>query len=340
MNQRNWHTIFATSPDSVLLTELFGDFIEKKYNDFTVVWQSTKKSDINILDNSGLKFNSNLFENPFTVSITGYNLYILRSISPQIIFAIILLLITALSFRMAFTNLNNQRKLMIIKNDFISNITHELKTPVSTVKVALEALLEYNLREDPKRTKEYLEMAHIEMDRLDQLVNQVLNNSSLENGNDFIFINKIDLVSLVNGVLISMQSNLNKQEAIINLVTKEDEIFVDADKLHLHGVIVNLLDNSLKYNDRKPEITVELGQNKRETQITVSDNGIGIPNEYVDKVFDKFFRVPKGDEHNIKGYGLGLNYAALVMEHHKGKISVSRNELGGCVFTVRLPNIQ
>jgi len=114
----------------------------------------------------------------------------------------------------------------------------------------------------------------------------------------------------------------------------DDTFFVDADKLHVHGVLVNLIDNSLKYTCKKPKISIDLTQNEKETILTISDNGIGIPDEYLNKVFDKFFRVPTGDKHNVKGYGLGLNYAALVMKHHGGKISVENLDEGGCRFTL------
>ena len=153
------------------------------------------------------------------------------------------MLITGLAFRMAFINLKDQRKLLTIKNDFISNITHELKTPVSTVRVALEALLDFNLRNDPELTKGYLEMASSEIDRLDLLVNQVLNNAALEDSRHFITTEEIDLVLLVNEVMTSMQSRFDMEEATVDIHSSEEAVMIEADKLHLHGVIVNLLDN-------------------------------------------------------------------------------------------------
>ncbi len=336
MNHNSICTFFASNPDTTILTNIFDKFIEQHYNAFSVTWQSIDEPQNDDVF-STIIFSSGLFENPYGVSITGFHPYLLKSISPQIIFALILLFITGLAFRMAFINLKNQRKLLTIKNDFISNITHELKTPVSTVKVALEALLDFNLRNDPQRTKEYLEMAHSEIDRLDLLVNQVLDNSALEDSTSFISTENVDLVSLVKEVTKSMQSRFDKTKTIVHFNSSEEEIIVKADKLHLHGVIVNLLDNSLKYTEHNPEITIEIGQDHKETILTVSDNGIGIPDEYIKRVFDKFFRVPKGDSHNVKGYGLGLNYAALVMEHHQGKISVESNESGGCNFMLTFP---
>ena len=114
---------------------------------------------------------------------------------------------------------------------------------------------------------------------------------------------------------------------------------MNVDKLHIHGVLVNLIDNSLKYNQMKPKISIGIYQNEKETKLTIDDNGIGIPDEYHNKVFDKFFRVPTGDKHNVKGYGLGLNYAALVMQHHGGSISVDNLDGGGCRFTLIFPKL-
>ncbi len=330
---------YCSNIDTSLLKKVFNDFLEYNYNGFSVDWISANDSVAVKNELSGIFLNSYLFENSFGPIINSYQIYLLKSISTQIVFAILLLFITAIAFRMAYISLKSQRKLIVIKNDFISNISHELKTPVSTVKVALEALLDFDMKKDPKMTKEYLEMAHSEMNRLDLLVNQVLNNSALEDGNKFIFPQKINLKTLVDEVLHSMKSRFDQQEAEINFQLNEEIIEVYADKLHVHGVIVNLIDNSLKYTRLKPKISIDLSQNEKETKLTVSDNGIGIPDEYLNKVFEKFFRVPTGDKHNVKGYGLGLNYATLVMKHHGGKISVENLDEGGCKFSLSFPNL-
>jgi len=328
----SFSTVFCSNIDTLLLKKLFNDFLENNYRGFSVDWIPANDSVADKIKPNGIFLDSHLFENSFGADINSYQVYLLKSISPQLVFAILLLLITAIAFRMAYINMKNQRKLIIIKNDFISNISHELKTPVSTVKVALEALLDFDMKKDSKLTKEYLEMAYSEMNRLDLLVNQVLNNSTMEDGNKFIFPENINLTTLVNEVLHSMQPHFDRQEAEINFQTNDKDIFVEADKLHIHGVLVNLIDNSLKYTRKKPKISIDLTQNEKETRLTISDNGLGIPDEYIHKVFDKFFRVPTGDKHNVKGYGLGLNYAALVMQHHGGKISVENLDEGGCRF--------
>ena len=169
-------SVFCSNIDILLLKKLFNDFLENNYWGFSFDWLSINDSKADKKTPSGIYIESHLLENSFGADINSYQIYLFKSISPQMVFAILLLVITAIAFRMAYISLKNQRKLLTIKNDFISNISHELKTPVSTVKVALEALLDFDMKKDPKLTKEYLEMAHSEMNRLDLLINQVLNN--------------------------------------------------------------------------------------------------------------------------------------------------------------------
>lgn len=331
-------TFFISTIDTALLKSLFYQFLLEKYPGFSVYWVSGDQIDFDQSVFSEILLQSALFEKEYNAVIQQYSTYLLKSISPQIIFALILLLITTLAFRTAYMSLKSQHKLLHLKNDFISNITHELKTPVSTVKVALEALLDFDMKTDPNRTKEYLEMAHSEMNRLDLLVNQVLNNSALEDGRPFVNLESVDLIKLMEKVLFSMQSRFEQVDAIIHFKPTEESLIITADKFHIHGVLVNLLDNSLKYCQKKPEIKLNIKQNADETILVLEDNGIGIPEEYLDKIFEKFFRVPNENRHNVKGYGLGLNYASLVMKQHHGFIKVKNLEEGGCQFALVFPS--
>ncbi|OFY47836.1 MAG: hypothetical protein A2W85_13635 [Bacteroidetes bacterium GWF2_41_31] len=338
--EQSLSTYFIAKVDTTLLTSLFNQFLIKEYSGFTVLWHANDSISVNNHQFPGMVVKSELFENKYLATIRHYHVYLLKAIIPQLTFAIILLLITTLAFRMAYINLKNQRKLIALKNDFISNITHELKTPVSTVKVALEALLDFDMKKDPTRTKEYLEMAHSEINRLDLLVNQVLNNSALEEGRPFITIERVNLTNLIKEVLFSMQTRFDQANAEVRLEANEEEILINADKFHVHGVLVNLIDNSLKYCTKKPEISIQIQHENRETLVVLEDNGMGIPDEYLDKVFEKFFRVPTANLHNAKGYGLGLNYAALVMQQHQGRIGVKNLDRGGCQFTLIFPAIK
>lgn len=335
-----WSRFIYSNPDTLMLKKLFGNILAKDYDGFSVEWLSLDAEKAGEKGPSGIYLPSLMFKDPYGIMINRYQVYLLKSISPQVIFAFLLLLITAMAFRMAYISLKNQQKLITIKNDFISNISHELKTPVSTVKVALEALLDFDMKKDPGLSREYLEMAFSEMNRLDLLVNQVLNTSVLENGSTFVFPEKTNLTDLVNEVLHSMQSRFDSLGAEIEFQQEKGNVMVNVDKLHIHGVLVNLIDNSLKYCQSVPKILIHLAQDNESVKLSITDNGTGIPEEYLDKVFDKFFRVPTGGRHNVKGYGLGLNYAALIMRHHGGTIAVKNIKEGGCRFTLSFPNIE
>jgi len=224
-----------------------------------------------------------------------------------------------------------------LKNEFISNITHELKTPIATVGVAIEALKNFNAIHDPERTREYLDISQNELQRLGLLVDKVLKLSMFEKKEMELKKEHFDCKQLTEEVMNSMRLQFEKYHAKVNLRTTGDNFIVEADKLHITSVIYNLLDNALKYSRENPVIDVLLKSNPDNIEFSVSDNGIGIPPAYKEKVFDKFFRVPTGDKHNIKGYGLGLSYVAEVIKRHQGNVQVE-SELGkGSTFTAKFP---
>ena len=177
-------------------------------------------------------------------------------------------------------------------------------------------------------------MAAAEMDRLELLATRVLNTSLLESGRIYLQQETYDLKMLIEEVLQSMQPRFQKNEAKISLHVTGDNFLIPVDKLHMQGVLVNLLDNSLKYGDKPIHIDIQLTENNGAIRMALTDNGPGIPEEFREKVFEKFFRVPTGNRHNIKGHGLGLSYAAQVMRQHNGSIRVNNVAAGGCMFTL------
>lgn len=323
-------------PDSALLKEVFENKLKKDIDGIQVRWISDSERKT---AKSGAKIflGSNFFEIPFNAEISHYHSILLQRISAQIIFGLVLLLLTGAAFFFTFRSLKKMELLNTLRNDFISNISHELKTPVSTVTIALEALKTYDRMKDPAKSDEYLSIAFNEMKRLDQLISQVLNTSILENQSQYLKPEKSDLIRLIREVLSSMQVRFIQNKASIEFNPGVETFFLNIDKLHIQGVIINLLDNSLKYNDSPSKIRIEIKLTDKTVLLKVSDNGPGIPDEYVSKVFDKFFRVPKGNRHDVKGYGLGLSFAELVMRQHSGSISVRNLAEGGCEFTLTFP---
>lgn len=262
--------------------------------------------------------------------------FILKRITAPIIFSIFLVAFTLLSFSLLYRNLLRQRRLATIKNEFISNITHELKTPIATVSVAIEALRSFNANLDAERTKEYLDISSNELQRLSLLVDKVLKLSMFEKKEIDLQYEELDMKDLVQEVTSSLRLQFEKHHAQLQIVAEGDTI-LEADRLHMVSVIFNLLDNALKYSSDAPEITIKIKGENNWLHLVIKDSGIGIPQEYKDRIFEKFFRVPTGNLHNAKGYGLGLSYVAHVINRHKGTINVESVPGDGSEFIISLP---
>lgn len=265
--------------------------------------------------------------------------YIFEKILPQIIFSIFLIGLTITAFSVLFRNLRAQQRLSSIKNDFISNITHELKTPISTVSVAIEAIKNFNVIQQPERTKEYLDIAGNELNRLSMLVDKVLKLSIFENQQTELKYEQFDIKQLATEVIASMGLQFDRAKAKVNLHSSGESFIITADHMHITSVLYNLLDNALKYSTEKPMIDVDIICHSNECIIRVKDNGIGIPPEFRNKIFEKFFRVPTDNRHNIKGYGLGLSYVAHIIHEHRGTITLHSEPGKGSEFIIKLPRI-
>ena len=230
--------------------------------------------------------------------------------------------------------MQKQKRLTELKNDFIQNITHELKTPISTVGVAIEALQDFEAIKNPARTQEYLDISRHELNRLSLLVDKVLRMSLFEKKEPELKLEKVDLKELIDNILNSMKIQFEKKNASFIPTYNGESFSLNGDPTHLSSVVYNLLDNALKYSRKQPVVQIELTENTNQLILKIKDNGIGIPSEDQEKVFDKFFRVPSGDLHNVKGHGLGLSYVASVVKKHGGTIKVESEPGSGSVFTI------
>jgi two-component system phosphate regulon sensor histidine kinase PhoR len=281
------------------------------------------------------------FAHPVTFRmITGNTFpYLLKKMISPILFSFFLIGLTAMTFILLYRNLLQQRRLTELKNDFISNITHELKTPIATVQVAIEALRNFNALKDPARTNEYLDISQQELHRLSMLVDKVLRLSMFENREVQLMPEPFDLRELIKEVADSFQPLFEKHGAKLKVDYKGENFIIEADRLHLMSVVYNLLDNALKYGGDEPSINLEVDMSGPQALIMVRDKGIGIPAAYQDKIFEKFFRVPQGNQHNVKGYGLGLSYVAHIIQKHKGQIQVNSEPGKGSTFIINLPKL-
>ena len=317
--------------DTIVFNEMFVSEMRHNGWNFNAQWinneDSNKKANI-------IFIRSNFFTNANGVVVNDYWWYLFGKLLPDLFFALILLTLTATAFVITYNSLKAQIKLGQLKDDFISNMSHELKTPIATVKVALEALNNFNIIDDPTRGREYLGMATSEMDRLELMATRVLNTSLMETGKIYLQRELCDMKKLVEDVITAIQLRIEQHGAQVHFDYTGSSFDVHIDKLHTQGVLINLIDNSLKYGGPHVQINIALTSSNGAVQLALTDNGPGIPEEYKEKVFEKFFRVPTGNRHNTKGYGLGLSYAAQVMRLHNGSINFNNVGAGGCMFTL------
>ena len=277
--------------------------------------------------------------NPYFIHLNLYKKGKLLLQKTWVVFLISLLLILIIlsCFVYSLRIIYNQKKISEVKNDFINNMTHELKTPISTVSLALEALQNFDVRNDKQRSLKYLDVSRKEIRRLSTMVEKVLNIASYEKGE--IQLNKKyhSINSLVDNVvdIISMQVHKKGGKLNFELLASPDKVFVD--KVHINNLLYNLIDNANKYFVEQPKITINTKNYTDGVIIEVYDEGIGISKENLTRIFDKFYRVPTGNIHNIKGYGLGLSYVKDVVEMHGGILNVESELDKGTKFIIQIP---
>jgi two-component system, OmpR family, phosphate regulon sensor histidine kinase PhoR len=242
-----------------------------------------------------------------------------------------------LAFYYTISTIFKQKKLSVIKNDFISNMTHEFKTPISTISLASEMLSDQSISQTPEKQQRFLKMIREENKRLSVLVESILQTSILDRGEFKLKLVEVDIHDIINTALNNTALLISQRNGKIETLLTAQQFKLQADKVHLTNIIFNLIDNAIKYTQETPVITVHTRNSTEAIFISVKDNGIGISKENQRKIFDKFYRVPTGNVHNVKGFGLGLSYVQVVVEKHGGTIGVS-SELGkGSAFEIRLP---
>lgn len=282
-----------------------------------------------------LVFTSGWPGNELTVVVKQYRPYLYRRMLPNAAFALILLSLTGTAFVISFRSLKKQTLLTQMRNDFVGNITHELKTPVATIKVALEAIRKYGAHTDRRRSEEYLDIVSTETERLDALISGVLATAMYEEKHDWIHLQAVTFSELAEDLRQSLEARLMTEDAKLDITIEGNPVQFTGDPLHIRGALLNLVDNSLKYGGRGTRIGIRMVASGSAPVISVWDDGPGIPDAYRNRVFDRFFRVPSGNVHNVKGYGLGLSYVKAVMKQHGGQVDVRNNTGKGCTFTLR-----
>ena len=252
---------------------------------------------------------------------------------------VFLLVIITVMFFISLRTLAAQRRLDQMKSEFINNMTHEIKTPISTIGLACEMLRDETVSQDAATRSNFLGIVADENQRMRVLVETILQSAKMSNKNFSINPKEMDINALVSKVLQSFQLTMSNRGGTIVTHLDAEPPTLEADELHLTNMVYNLVDNAIKYSVDAPRIEVSTLCKEGEIILTVRDHGIGIAKENQKRVFEKFYRVSTGNIHNVKGFGIGLNYVAQVVRLHHGHIALE-SELGeGSTFTVTLPVI-
>ena len=257
-------------------------------------------------------------------------------ISPWIYVTIIVVLVM-IFFGYTITVILRQKRLSEVKTDFINNMTHELKTPISTIGLSSEMLMRTDFTNEPEKLQRYASIIFKENKRLENQVERVLNVAKLDKEELTLKKEDVDVHELLTEAKENFDINQLEQGGSIQLELQAGTPVIHADPVHVTNVVYNLLDNAVKYCDKKPVINVKTVNDKKGLQIEITDNGIGMKREDLKMIFDKFYRVPTGNLHNVKGFGLGLYYVKLIIDSHGGKIDVKSKPGEGTTFSVFLP---
>lgn len=242
-------------------------------------------------------------------------------------------------FAYAVSVILKQKKLSEIKTDFINNMTHELKTPISTISLSSETILRDNLHNNPERLQQYASIIYKENKRLEKQVERVLSVAKLDKDEIELNFEHIAIHERLKEIKENFTlGQLDTSEGKITLELNAENDLVLADIVHFENVIYNLLDNACKYCKKKPDILIKTNNSKGGIFIEISDNGIGIKREDQKFIFDKFYRVPTGNLHDVKGFGLGLFYVKQIIEKHRGTINIKSILDKGSTFKIWIPN--
>ncbi|WP_114752378.1 sensor histidine kinase [Pleomorphovibrio marinus] len=302
-------------------------------------------NDENRLINSKIRaelFPSDLmgFSNFLVINFPNQKSHLLQQIWLPLLSSLVFLGIIVCCFIYAVQVIIKQKKLSEIKNDFINNMTHEFKTPISTVSLAIEALQEPELAHEERIRTKYLGIIKDENKRLGSQVEQVLQAAALDKKDFKLKVEEINLESLILSVKEQFSLIVEKRGGEIQVDFKANAPYMEGDKFHLANILSNLLDNANKYSKQAPRIRILVEENVDHLIISIKDSGIGMSKDAQKKIFDKFYRVPTGNVHDVKGFGLGLSYVKTMVEAHKGTVYVDSDFGKGSTFTINLPKKQ
>ncbi len=335
--------------DSLLKQTLFNQGIDIHYE--FAVWNAKTDSILTInnkaeaaqLKQTELKaalFPNDIFNNSnyLLLHFPNQTSFLYKQIWTSLAASLIFIIIIVSCFSYAIYEIFRQKKLSEIKNDFINNMTHELKTPIATVGLAVEALNEKEMRSNEPTLLRYLGMIKEENTRLSNQVEKVLQSALLDKDTFIMKHDPVNLHQLITNATDKSLMTIKHVKGTINLSLTASNDLIYGDAHHLTNVLHNLIDNAIKYSENAPHLTVSTENTANGIVMTIADKGIGMSKDALKRIFDKFYRVSTGNRHDIKGFGLGLSYVEAVVERHEGNIEVESTLGKGSTFKIYLPH--
>jgi two-component system phosphate regulon sensor histidine kinase PhoR len=268
----------------------------------------------------------------FGVRFPEQETYFAGSIN-RAIWSSVLVLVAVSLFAYALFVILRQKQLSEVQRDFVNNMTHELQTPISTIRIAADVLNSDNIVTQPARHKRYVQIVQDEILRLQGQVEMVLSMAKAERNVLTLQKEQINVGEMIKSVLLPFENKVKFKDQAENQI-------IEADPFHLRCVINNLVDNALKYSDDAPEVEIDIYNKGKCLVIAVRDHGIGIAPEYQKKIFNQFFRIPYGDVHNVKGFGIGLSYVKQIVRAHRWKLELESTLGKGSTFRINIPQKQ
>ncbi|MGB3183075.1 MAG: HAMP domain-containing sensor histidine kinase [Cyclobacteriaceae bacterium] len=275
--------------------------------------------------------------NVLSLAFPRENTYLLGKIWIPLVSSALLVLAIVFCFGYAIVALVRQKKISEIKNDFINNMTHEFKTPVSTISLACEALNDKEMRQHPSILDRYLNIIKEENNRIGSQVEKVLQIATLDRKELKLKKETLDLHEVIENAIPRIAMQVESRGGALHIDLDADKTMVEADETHLTNIVFNLLDNANKYSSEAPDISIRTENKPEGLSLRVSDRGIGMSRESVKRIFEKFYRVPTGNIHDVKGFGLGLAYVKTMVEAHQGIVNVTSQPGRGSTFEIILP---
>ncbi len=274
----------------------------------------------------------------FVIVVPDVKTYVLQSLGWMITGSILFTLIIITAFFLTIRTLLRQKKLGDMKNDFINNMTHELKTPLATISLAVDALKNEKVLGNPEKLGYFTTMIKDENKRMNKHVESILQAAQMERQEVQLNLRELHVHDIIRNVLTNLQLQIEEKQGKVDVQLAATNDLMDADEVHLTNLINNLVDNALKYSkDDSFQLHISTKNMGKFIRITVEDHGIGMNKETLARVFEKFYRAHTGNVHNVKGFGLGLSYVKTMVEAHGGKVKADSIVGKGSTFTVDLP---